>query len=117
MSVVQTANDFDLDRVVSSARVVIVDFWGPNCGKCKLMAPVLERLAEDHVDTITVVAVNVVDAPDSVDAYTVTTLPTVKVFVDGKVVETMTGALPQRVLTARLKSAVAPFGLTLSGPA
>jgi thioredoxin 1 len=105
MPFVIPVDDSSLGQFLESKGTVLVDFWGPDCGKCKLMAPVLERFAEECGERLKVAAVNVEDSPMAADEHKVISLPTMKVFVDGNVVKTITNALPQRMLMAEL----APF--------
>ena len=108
MTFVVPVDDSTLGEFLESKGTVLVDFWGPDCGKCKLMAPVLESFAEEYSDSLRVAAVNVVDSPESAGAHLVTSLPTMKLFVDGKVVKTITNALPKGMLVAQLQPFLSP---------
>lgn len=81
---IQHATDDDFDDVVLSASsVVLVEFWATWCGPCKAIEPHLKRLSKTYADRVTVVKVNIADAPDMVHTYNVQGVPTF-MFVDGE---------------------------------
>lgn len=97
------SNTFD-DAVKEG--VVLVDFYADWCGPCKMLTPVLEELAEDLEGKATVVKVNV-DKENALAAkYGVTSIPSLKVFKDGKVVEETMGFLPKEKLTELVNKAL-----------
>jgi thioredoxin 2 len=81
---------------------VIVDLWAPWCGPCRMVAPVLEQLAERHAGHLKVVRVNVDEAQDLAARYRAMSIPTLLVMVDGREVDRVVGALPKRQLEERL---------------
>jgi thioredoxin 2 len=81
---------------------VIVDLWAPWCGPCRLIAPVLEQLAERHAGRLKVVRVNVDEAQGLAAQYRAMSIPTLLVMVDGREVDRLVGALPKRQLEERL---------------
>ncbi|MBW1873452.1 MAG: thioredoxin, partial [Deltaproteobacteria bacterium] len=83
-------NNFE-SEIVSSKIPALVDFWGPMCGPCKALEPVIEKLAGDYQGRIKVAKVNVDASPMTAIQYAVKSLPTILLFNAGKVVDQLTG--------------------------
>jgi thioredoxin 1 len=92
---------FDTD-VLMSEKPVIVDFWAPWCGPCRAVAPILEELASEHGDKVSVVKLNTDENPEITSRYGITGIPTMNVYVKGEVVKTLVGALPKPKLVREL---------------
>ena len=94
--------DFQAD-VLDQSTPVLVDFWAPWCGPCKMVAPILEELSEEYGDKIQVVKLNTDDNPQVTGRYGITGIPTMNVYVNGEVVKTLVGALPKQKLVRELE--------------
>ncbi len=82
-------------EVLSSEIPVLVDFWAPWCGPCRMLGPVIDELAEEYDGSVKVCKVNVDDEGALAMEFGVMSIPTVLVFSGGKEVERVTGALPK----------------------
>ena len=98
-------NNFQAE-VVESTDPVLVDFWAPWCGPCRIVAPHLEELAGER-DDLRVVKLNVDDNPQTAATYQVMSIPTLLLFKNGQVAHQIVGALPKNRLLAELEPALA----------
>ncbi|MEM0953001.1 MAG: thioredoxin [Pseudomonadota bacterium] len=97
-----TSNTFD-QSVLASQQPVLVDFWAEWCGPCRVIAPVLDQLAEDYDGRAAIRKVDVDANQDLAARYGIRSIPTLMVFKDGEPVETLTGVQSRSVLDAALE--------------
>ncbi|NOY99809.1 MAG: thioredoxin [Chloroflexi bacterium] len=84
--------------VLQSAIPVIVDFWAPWCAPCRMVAPILDKLAKEYADKLLVAKVNTDENPEWASKYGVQGIPTMLFIANGKIVHRQVGALPERML-------------------
>jgi len=90
------------DGVVTSDRPVLIDFWAPWCGPCRAIAPVLEEIAQELGDKVTIGKVNVDEYPDLAGRFGVQAIPQLLFFKEGAIRDKLVGAVPKRELIKRL---------------
>jgi thioredoxin 1 len=96
-------------EVIESEKPVLVDFWAPWCGPCRVVAPVLEEIAGER-DDLTIVKLNVDENQATAAKYQVLSIPTLILFKGGQDIKKVIGAYPKRKLEAELESVLAPTG-------
>jgi len=97
---------FDAE-VLQSDRPVLVDFWAPWCGPCRLIAPIVEQLAGENAQTLKVAKVNIDDSPNVAANYGVSSIPTLMIFKGGEVVDRFVGVQPKHRLQEAIDQAIA----------
>ena len=98
---VVTDETFDA-QVLQNSKPVIVDYWAEWCGPCRMVAPVLEEIANEHADKIDVVKLNIDENPTISQRYQIMAIPTMSVFQNGQVVKQIVGAKPKAALLREL---------------
>ncbi|MEA2346588.1 MAG: thioredoxin 1 [Thermoleophilaceae bacterium] len=93
-------------EVIESDSPVLVDFWAPWCGPCRVIHPHLEELNEER-DDLTVVSLNVDENQVTAQQYQVLSIPTMILFKNGQVAKTVVGAMPKKRLVAELEPSLA----------
>lgn len=99
-----TATDQNFDQeVLKSDKPVLVDFWAVWCGPCRMIAPVIEELANDYDGKAKIAKLNVDENPQVSMKYGIRSIPTLLIFKNGEVVDQIVGAVPKNVIDGKLK--------------
>ena len=102
-----TCSEVNFSRdVLKSPQPVLVDFWAPWCGPCRVLTPTIDELAVEFDGQATVGKVNVDDNPHLAAQYGIRSIPTVLLFKEGQVVDQTVGVVPKQVLAAKLRALV-----------
>jgi thioredoxin 1 len=98
-----TDSEFERE-VLGSDKPVLVDYWAEWCGPCKMIAPILEEIAEEYDGKVTIAKLNIDDNPQTPPKYGIRGIPTLMLFKEGNVEATKVGALSKSQLSAFLDS-------------
>ena len=96
-----TDDSFDAE-VINSTKPVLVDYWAEWCGPCRMVAPILEEIASEHAEKLTIAKLNVDENPKAAAMAGVTSIPTMAVYSGGEVVKVIVGAKPKQSLLSDL---------------
>ncbi len=103
---VESVGDADFEaKVLKSDKPVVVDFWAEWCGPCKMIAPIIEELANERSD-VRFVKVNIDENPETPTRYGVRGIPTLILFKDGQPAATKVGALPRQQIASWIDDAL-----------
>ena len=94
-----TASNFE-EEVLNAKLPVIVDFWAPWCGPCRMLAPVLEEIAEENEGAVIVGKVNVDEEPQLAASFGIASIPTLLVFKNGEITQKSVGVKPKAAIEA-----------------
>lgn len=99
--VILSAGNFEAE-VLQADIPVLVDFWATWCGPCKMLAPTISQIAEEKAGSLKVCKLDVDEVPELAAKYGISSIPTLKVFVNGEVVNTSVGVRPKAAIEAML---------------
>jgi thioredoxin 1 len=101
-NVLEFTDDTFQNEVLESAQPVLVDFWAPWCGPCKMIAPTVEEIANEYSGRVRVGKVNTDHARQSAVKYRIESIPMLLLFKNGQVADMVRGAVPKQQITAML---------------
>ena len=96
-----TDSSFNED-VLKADLPVLVDFWAPWCGPCRMIAPVVSQIADEYKDCLKVVTLNTDENPTTATNYGIRSIPTVMIFINGEKADIFIGAVPKSTLLSSL---------------
>jgi thioredoxin 1 len=99
MEIILNNDNFE-NEVLKSDKPVLIDFWAPWCGPCKVISPIVEELAKEYESKIKVGKMNVDENNEIAMRYGIMSIPTLKIFKNGKVADEMIGAAPKEMIVA-----------------
>jgi thioredoxin len=100
-----TESTFD-ETLATTEELLLVDFWAPWCGPCRAISPVLEALERDQAGRVKLAKVNVDEEPALAGRYAVRSIPTILLVKNGRIVDTVVGAVPRATLEAKIDTAL-----------
>lgn len=108
MSQLQLVSDDGFDMEVLKSEVpVLVDFWATWCGPCRMITPLIEELADEYAGKAKMVKVDVDSSQKTAMTYGIRSIPTLLIFKEGQVVDSIIGAVPKQQIESRLKEHIA----------
>ena len=108
MDHVKELSDQDFEtEVLQSTEPVLVDFWAPWCGPCRMVAPVVEEIAKENAGNVKVTKINIDDSPNTAAAYGISSIPTIMIFKNGEISDRFVGVQPKKRLQEAIDQVMA----------
>ena len=101
--IVLTDQNFEEEVIKSNPVPVLVDFWAPWCGPCQMIGPMIAEIAEEFKDRIKVGKLNVDENPETAGKYEIISIPCLKIFKEGKIVDEIIGLQPKEAIIEKLE--------------
>ena len=95
--------DANFSSEVARYQLILVDFWAPWCGPCRMVGPIIDQLAKEYSGKVVFGKLNVDESPRVASTFGVQSIPTMMIFKGGKAVDVMIGAMPKGAIEAKLK--------------
>ena len=105
-SIIHVSDSSFEEDVLQSEAPVMVDYWAEWCGPCKMIAPILDEIADEYTDSLKVAKINIDENPQTPQKYAVRGIPTLMIFKDGEVAGTKVGAVSKLQLSAFIDSTI-----------
>ena len=96
-------SDTTFNEIINKNKIVVVDCWAEWCGPCKMIAPIIDKLAEEYSSKVLFAKLNVDENPKTASKYGIMSIPTLLVFKSSKLVDTIVGAVPKLTIESILK--------------
>lgn len=103
MSVLSVSKRSFSEEVLSSSLPVLIDFWAPWCGPCRMLSPIVDEVAREHRADLKVVKVNIDEEPELANEFGVMSIPTLVLMKNGRVAANAVGVRPKQQIEAMLK--------------
>ena len=100
----KVATNTNFADMLQDDKLVIVDFWAVWCGPCRMLSPIVDEIAEEMADKVTVVKCNVDDCEDIAMQYRIMSIPTLIFFKNGEIVDKTVGAMPKSALVEKINA-------------
>lgn len=99
-------NSIELQKKISSGEKIIVEFWAPWCGPCRMMKPGFEKVAKSNTSDVKMYTMNIDENKEAAVGLGIRSIPTTKIFNSGEVLETIVGVLSEQEINVKLKDLI-----------